>query len=615
MTAAAVAALSGGHLLIEDVPGVGKTVLARALATVARGPSCRASRATPTCCPPTSPGVTVFSPGHRHVGVPARPGVRPRGARRRAQPDAAADPVGAARGHGGAAGVAWTASRGRCPDPTWSSPPRTPSASSGTYPLVESQLDRFALATSIGYPDAEIEARLVLHNGGPLRPRRAGPGVPTRPSGRGPSAPRRRSQVVTDRGRVRRGPGRATRIGRDVRLGASPRAAISLIRAAQAHAVLSGRAFVTPRRRPGRGRGLPGPPAHHRGQRRRRSDPGHPDRRRHARPPDVNARRTDRRTLVWRTVNAATTGLLAGLVAVIAVRTVFGPAVVVAGAVVGLLAMLAGVIVSWGVFARRSARRHRSAFPDRYVVRSWLHPVAWFAPVVGSVVAVLAWAGVAHSSGSGWVQAVGALLAAVLAAGLVAPLFPARRAVVTCTGCPSDGEAGRPVEVTVDGQRAGPGPAPASDGPGGPGGRRPRGHAGGRGGVHPGAAGGARRRRGRAGLVRAVRAALVGPGGRGPVAPAAARGAAVRRSGPAGEPARRPRPGTPRCGCRPGPGSPEGCGPTGPATSAASIHWPATCPRRLPHGAGEGTSDRRPHRRRPHPARRSRWPPRPRRNG
>jgi uncharacterized protein (DUF58 family) len=82
-------------------------------------------------------------------------------------------------------------------------------------------------------------------------------------------------------------------------------------------------------------------------------------------------------------------------------------------------------------------------------LRRRVHPVAWFAPVVGSVVAVLAWAGVAHSSGSGWVQAIGALLGAVLVTGLVAPAFPARRAAVTCTRCPSDGEAGQPVEVTM----------------------------------------------------------------------------------------------------------------------------------------------------------------------
>ena len=65
------------------------------------------------------------------------------------------------------------------------------------------------------------------------------------------------------------------------------------------------------------------------------------------------------------------------------------------------------------------------------------------------MVAVLAWAGVAHSSGSGWVQAVGALLAAVLVTGLVAPLFPARRAAVTCTASPSDTRRDGPVELTL----------------------------------------------------------------------------------------------------------------------------------------------------------------------
>jgi uncharacterized protein (DUF58 family) len=76
--------------------------------------------------------------------------------------------------------------------------------------------------------------------------------------------------------------------------------------------------------------------------------------------------------------------------------------------------------------------------------------VAWFSPVVGSVMAVLAWGVVAHSSGSGWVQAVGALLAAVLITGLVAPIFPARRADVTCTAAPSDGEAGTAIVVTMN---------------------------------------------------------------------------------------------------------------------------------------------------------------------
>ena len=55
----------------------------------------------------------------------------------------------------------------------------------------------------------------------------------------------------------------------------------------------------------------------------------------------------------------------------------------------------------------------------------------------------------AHSSGSGWVQAVGALLAAVLATGLAAPLFSARRAHVTCIQSPSDTVAGRSIPLTM----------------------------------------------------------------------------------------------------------------------------------------------------------------------
>jgi uncharacterized protein (DUF58 family) len=75
--------------------------------------------------------------------------------------------------------------------------------------------------------------------------------------------------------------------------------------------------------------------------------------------------------------------------------------------------------------------------------------VGWFAPVCGSIITVAALSSVAHSSGSGWVQAVGALLAAVLATGLAAPLFSARRAHVTCVQSPSDTVAGRSVSLTM----------------------------------------------------------------------------------------------------------------------------------------------------------------------
>lgn len=140
----------------------------------------------------------------------------------------------------------------------------------------------------------------------------------------------------------------------------------------------------------------------------------------------------------------AAAGVLAGVCGVVVIRAVFGPRTVLAGSVAGTAALVAGVSLSWGV-SRPGRRRRRDDRPPRWRTR----PVNWLAPVFGSVLAMLAWAGVAHSSGSGWVQAVGALLAAVLITGLLAPYVAARRARVTCTASPSDSEAGYPVELAM----------------------------------------------------------------------------------------------------------------------------------------------------------------------
>ncbi len=155
------------------------------------------------------------------------------------------------------------------------------------------------------------------------------------------------------------------------------------------------------------------------------------------------------RTPGWRGVTTAVTGLVAGVCGVVVVRTFFGPGMILAGALVGVVALTAGMAISWSASGQRGRDRDTTRLPGGRRLRRRVHPVAWLAPVVGSIVTVLAWAGVAHSSGSGWVQAVGALLAAVLFTGLVAPLFPALRAGVTCAASPSDTEAGRAVDLTL----------------------------------------------------------------------------------------------------------------------------------------------------------------------
>jgi MoxR-like ATPase len=243
LTAAAIAALSGGHLLIEDVPGVGKTVLARALATSL---GCELARVQghPDLLPSDVTGVSVFSPDAGTWDF--RPGpvfahVVLVDELNRTPPRTQAALLEAMEEQQVSVdGESWP-----LPCPHLVVATQNPLSQLGTYPLVESQLDRFALATAIGYPDPDTEAQLVRHAGGKfalgelravctaeqwLRAQRATESV----------------EVAESVAEYAVALCRATRKAPGVRLGASPRAAIWLIRAAQAHAVLSGRSFVTP---------------------------------------------------------------------------------------------------------------------------------------------------------------------------------------------------------------------------------------------------------------------------------------------------------------------------------------------------------------------------------
>ena len=100
---AVVALLAEGHVLVEDVPGVGKTTLARALA---RSLDCSFARIqlTPDVLPSDVTGVSVFDQRTSEFAFRPGPGVREHRARRRAQPRLAAHAVGAARVHAGAPG-------------------------------------------------------------------------------------------------------------------------------------------------------------------------------------------------------------------------------------------------------------------------------------------------------------------------------------------------------------------------------------------------------------------------------------------------------------------------------------------------------------------------------
>jgi uncharacterized protein (DUF58 family) len=98
--------------------------------------------------------------------------------------------------------------------------------------------------------------------------------------------------------------------------------------------------------------------------------------------------------------------------------------------------------------------RARNAAAPRHRVRHLALPERAFGPVAGSVLLLLVWAGVAHASGSGWVQTVGAVVAGLLLLGLVAPAFATPGLTLICESSPTDAIAGSAVELDVVGNRS-----------------------------------------------------------------------------------------------------------------------------------------------------------------
>ena len=239
---------------------------------VARAPSCRGSRAIPTSCPSDITGVSVFMPDTGTLGLPARTGLRPRRPRRRAQPHPAPHPGRPARDDGGAAGERGRRVVAAAPSPPRDRHPEPASRSSGPT--------RWSRASSTASPSATVDRLSRRRHRGPAGPPRAAASSPWRTCGRSARPPDgSQAQRATESVAGRSSPWPSTRwrsagqprTAPGVRLGASPRAAIWLIRSAQAHAVLSARSYRDARRREGGGRGVPGAPAPHRRGRRRTS--------------------------------------------------------------------------------------------------------------------------------------------------------------------------------------------------------------------------------------------------------------------------------------------------------------------------------------------------------
>ncbi|MFA0754340.1 MAG: hypothetical protein IMHGJWDQ_002126, partial [Candidatus Fervidibacter sp.] len=240
---AVTALFAGGHLLIEDIPGVGKTTLAKALARCIGG-TFKRIQFTPDLLPSDITGTTVynqktgeftFRAGAIFANIVLADEIN------RSPPRTQAALLEAMEeGQVSVDGVTYA-----LPQPFFVIATQNPIERHGTYPLPEAQLDRFLMQVRLGYPQPEEEAtilqqQLITHPLEQLHPILDSETVlqiqrQVRLVRITPALRRYIVQIVN-----------ATRNHSAVALGASPRGSLGLMRAGQAWALLHGREFVTP---------------------------------------------------------------------------------------------------------------------------------------------------------------------------------------------------------------------------------------------------------------------------------------------------------------------------------------------------------------------------------
>jgi MoxR-like ATPase len=245
---ALVAFLARGHLLIEGVPGTAKTLLVRTLSS-ALGLRFTRIQFTPDLMPSDVTGVSMqrdpargfeFQPGPVFTQILLGDEINRAPAKTQS---ALLEAMGERQ--------VTVDGTSRQLDPLFTVfATQNPVEHEGTYPLPEAQLDRFLLKTLVGYPSNEAELEMLAHHEAGFDPERATDAMvpPVLDAARAAEirtlidgvrvAPEVRAYIAAIT--------RATRDEPAVSLGASPRASVSLMRAARAAAVLEGRAYVTP---------------------------------------------------------------------------------------------------------------------------------------------------------------------------------------------------------------------------------------------------------------------------------------------------------------------------------------------------------------------------------